>query len=100
MQNYPPLDENISPMPENDAPIVVPEEDVWTCLHRIKPGEASGPDNLSNWILQKFAALLAAPIAVILNGSFKECRLPLVWKLANVCPIPKSKQVLNVNNDL
>ena len=62
MQNDQPLD---------DAPIVVSEEDVWTCLHRIKPGKASGPDNLPNWILQKFAALLAAPIPVILNGSFK-----------------------------
>ncbi len=100
MQNYPPLDEHILSILENDAPLVVSEEDVWTCLHRIKPGKASGPDNLPNWILQKFAALLAAPIAVILNGSFKEGRLPLVWKLANVCPIPKSKQVLNVNNDL
>ncbi len=83
MQNYPPLDEHILSILENDAPLVVSEEDVWTCLHRIKPGKASGPDNLPNWILQKFAALLAAPI---LNGSFKEGRLPLVWKLANVCP--------------
>jgi hypothetical protein len=58
MQNYP---------PPNDALIVVSEEDVWTCLHC----KASGPDNLPNWILQKFAALLAAPIPVILNGSFK-----------------------------
>jgi hypothetical protein len=30
MQNYPPLDEIISPIPENDAPIVVSEEDIWT----------------------------------------------------------------------
>ncbi len=37
---------------------------------------------------------------ITVKYNHKEGRLPFVWKLANVCPIPKSKQVLNVNNDL
>ena len=100
MQGYLPLDDNILPMTENRATIVVTEEEVWTHLHCIKSGKSSGPDNLPNWVLQKFATVLAAPIAIILNGSFKDGRLPLVWKLANVCPIPKRKQVLDINKDL
>jgi hypothetical protein len=77
---------------ENDTSIVVSVEKVLSHLQRIGSGKSSGPDNLPN--------LLAEPVTVILNASFREERLPAVWKLANVCPIPKNKIVLDVNKDL
>ena len=40
------------------------------------------------------------PISIIINTSFKENRVPACWKLANICPIPKVKQVIDVNKDL
>ena len=43
---------------------------------------------------------MVAPITTILNCSFREGRLPRVWKLANICPIPKGDQVPDVNKDL
>ncbi|CAB4020060.1 Hypothetical predicted protein, partial [Paramuricea clavata] len=49
---------------------------------RIGSGKSSGPDNLPNWMLKSFADLLAEPVTVILNASFREERLPPVWKLA------------------
>ena len=55
---------------------------------------------MPNWVLEKFAVILVAPITTILNCSFREGRLPRVWKLANICPIPKGDQVLDVNKDL
>ncbi|CAB4034046.1 RNA-directed DNA polymerase from mobile element jockey, partial [Paramuricea clavata] len=36
----------------------------------------------------------------ILNRSFLEARLPSSWKLANISPIPKQKQILDVNSHL
>ena len=57
-------------------------------------------DCLPNWVLRKFAVILAMPISIIINTSFKENRVPACWKLANICPIPKVKQVIDVNKDL
>ena len=66
----------------------------------VKLGKSSGPDCLPNWVLKKFAVILAMPISIIINTSFKENRVPACWKLANICPIPKDKQVIDVNKDL
>jgi hypothetical protein len=82
MHNYPPLDDNVAAMSENDTPIVVSDEELLS--QRIRPGKSSGPDNLPNWVLKTFADLLVAPVTVILNASFREEQLPAVWKLANV----------------
>ena len=75
-------------------------EEVLRYLNHIKPSKSIGPDNIPNWILRRFADLLAAPVTAILNASFDECRVPSVWKLANVCPIPKCNRVLDINRDL
>jgi hypothetical protein len=40
------------------------------------------------------------PISTIINASFKESEVPGCWKLANICPIPKNIQVIDVNIDL
>ena len=40
------------------------------------------------------------PITKVLNASFKEQRLPSMWKLADVTPIPKRKPVKDVKKDL
>jgi hypothetical protein len=60
---------------ENDTPIVVSVEEVLSHLQRIGSGKSSGPDNLPNWVLKSFADLLAEPVTVILNASFREERL-------------------------
>ena len=104
--NYPALKDNVAVMSENDIPIVVSVEEVLSHLQRIGSGKSSGNRrndkdcNLPNGVLKSFTDLLAEPVTVILNASFREERLPAVWKLANVCPISKNKIVLDVNKDL
>ena len=100
IQNYSPLPDTVLSALENDTPIVLTEEEVLRYLNHIKPSKSNGPDNIPNWILRRFADLLAAPVTAILNASFDECRVPSVWKLANVCPIPKCNRVLDINRDL
>ena len=61
---------------------------------------APGPDGLSNWCLKEYAELLYQPIADILNSSYKEQKLPSVWKHADVTPVPKVKQLVDPKKEL
>ena len=49
---------------------------------------------------REYAEFLAYPISVILSASFKEQRLPSIWKLADVTPLPKQKPVKEIKKDL
>lgn len=50
---------------------------------------APGPDNLPHWFWKDCAHHLAPVITKIFNCSLKEQTVPLLWKLANVVPVPK-----------
>ena len=50
---------------------------------------ASGPDGLPYWIWRDYAQYLAPIITKILNSSLSQQYVPLLWKLANITPIPK-----------
>ena len=62
MLNYPPLNDNVAVIFENDTPIVVSVQEVFSHLQRIGSGKSSGPDNLPNWVLKSFE--LAEPVTV------------------------------------
>lgn len=52
MVNYPPLNNNVAAISENDTPIVAPVEEVLFHLQRISSGKSSSPDNLPNCVLK------------------------------------------------
>ena len=85
---------------EDDEPLSVTEEAVARKLRAVSTSRAGGPDNLPNWVLKEYADILAFPIADILNTSFLECKVPRVWKLANVPPLPKVPTISNFTKDL
>jgi hypothetical protein len=65
--------------------------------------KAAGPDNIPNWVLKGFAHILALPVSMLTNLSFKKEQLPLIWKCANIYPpppLPKSSTVNDINTDL
>ena len=93
MQGYSPLTENVLVALEDDEPLSVTEATVARKLRAVSTSRAGGPDNLPNWVLNEYADILASPIADILNTSFLECRVPRVWKLADVPPLPKAPMV-------
>ena len=98
------LTEDIPKLPlEEDQPpefLVVTEQDVYTRLSRLNSAKADGPDGIPNGILREYAEFLAYPVSVILSASFKEQRLPSIWKLADVTPLPKQKPVKEIKKDL
>ena len=48
-----------------------------------------GPDNILPRVLKKFAYELADPIAEIFILSLSSGIAPTIWKVADICPIPK-----------
>ena len=64
-------------------------EDVRKKLDALNPNKATGPDEIPPRLLKELAAVLAGPIAIIMNKSIQEGNLPSIWKKANVVPIFK-----------
>ena len=51
--------------------------------------------------MKEYAELLADPITdILINTSFKEQRVPITWRTANITPIPKVRLVTNPKNEL
>ena len=92
------LREPLARIPLEDEPefLCVTEERVLKMLSKLHLRKASGPDNVPNWLLKEYSDILALPITQILNTFFKEQRLPTIWKMADVTPLPKKKPVLNL----
>ena len=64
-------------------------EEVSLLLRNLKPHFASGPDEISVWMLHTFADDVAPSISALFNISIVHGQLPADWKLSNVVPIPK-----------
>ena len=64
------------------------------------PMKACGPDRTPSWLLKEYCDLMAYPITEILNASYAEQRLPTIWKMADVTPLPKKKPVVDIQKEL
>ena len=60
---------------------------VWRFLSTLKR-TASGPDERPFWIWRDYAYQLVPIITIVFNSSLKKQLVPLLWKLANITPIP------------
>ena len=100
MQSYNPLSEDVCVSVEDDVPISTSELVVAAKLKEISTSRAGGPDGLPNWVLKEFAEILATPITDILNTSFRDCKVPRIWKIADVCPLPKVSTICDFTKDL
>ena len=60
-------------------------------LRKVKTNKATGPDNISAWILRNHANILAGPLTAIFNSSLPEGIIPDTWKSGNVIPVQSTK---------
>ena len=85
-------DFNIDP-PSQIAPslpeISISTRGVEKLLRQLKPGKASGPDNISPRVLKELADVIADPLARVFRKSLHKGTVPSDWKHANVAPIYK-----------
>ena len=61
-------------------------------LKSISSHKVAGPDNIPSWVLKDFADILAIPVSMLINEPFKKEQLPLIWKCANITPLPKAQR--------
>jgi hypothetical protein len=75
-------------------------EEVELALSSIDISKAAGPDGIPNWLLRDFAPFLSVPLCAIYNASIQQGYVPMVWKSAEVVPIPKVSPPKDLQNDL
>ena len=87
---------------ESDSPEIlrVTEQHVQRALDVLNPRKACGRDRTPSWLLKEYCDLVAYPITEILNASYAEQRLPTIWKMADVTPLPKKKPVVDIQREL
>ena len=73
-------------VPEHFTITVSDVEKQLSCLNTNK---APGPDGVPAWFLKEYAELLSGPVCCIFNSSLRDGYIPVVWKSADVCPLPK-----------
>ena len=102
MKDFQPLTQNHtldSNLP-SESTLIVTAASVFKKLSAINPTKTQGPDEIPGWLLKENADLLTNPVQDILNTSYKEGRLPSVWKEANIVPIPKKRPICDINKHL
>ena len=71
------------------------EEDI---LKTLKTGKAAGPDSIDNRLLKELARPLSGPLTDLYNFSLTTGKVPNLWKQANVTPVFKENEPLDVAN--
>ena len=64
-------------------------EEVKAILRTLSVGKAVGPDGIGNRILRELTNELSTPLASLFNQSVQKGDVPVCFKIAHVCPVPK-----------
>ena len=62
-------------------------------LKSLRTDKAMGSDQIPPVLLKLSADEICRPLSYIYNYSFNTVTVPILWKIADVCPIPKTKPV-------
>ena len=87
-------------LPEIPDRYIIRVQDMEKQLSSIKLRKAPGPDGVPNWVLRDFAPILSGPLTSIVNSSIRESHVPVIWKSADVLPLPKISPPKSVEKDL
>lgn len=63
----------------------------------VDKSKARGPGNLTDSLLKTYADIIAAAITDVLNSALFECKVPNVWKIAQ---LPKAQGFDDFNKDV
>jgi len=78
---------------QNPVKDVCSTEDVLHFLERLKTDKSGGSDGMLPVFLKMSASAVAAPLSHIFNLSFESGIFPSIWKIADVCPVPKARPI-------
>lgn len=71
-------------------PITITESGILNLLLNLDAKKGSGPDNIPNTFLKKYAEWVAKYLCLIFDKSLTTGRLPKEWKTARITPVHKS----------
>ena len=80
-----PVDKNVSQ--------ICDETLVYGLLSSLKTNKACGSDNILPVLLKESAEVLCKPLCSVINLTFEKGVVPSVWKVADICPVPKTSPV-------
>lgn len=75
------------------GPVICNRLSVLAMLKRLRTYKAPGSDNIPPILLKMTAEDICLPLSIIFNLSFASACFPSVWKVANICPVPKTMPV-------
>ena len=75
--------------PRSITAIVISPSEVKDAISCLKVGKASGPDGIDNRIWLQLSDQLSQPLSDLFNASLSLRKMPVSWKVANVCAIFK-----------
>ena len=81
-----------------DIPLVTTVEEVKTQFSKINARSASGPDGVGSRTLKLCCDSLSGVYCTLFNRSFREGRVPKIWKTSTIVPVPKKKTVSQLND--
>ncbi|KAK3084823.1 hypothetical protein FSP39_019637 [Pinctada imbricata] len=67
-------------------------------MNKLEDHKSQGPDNMHPHYFKTLAEQLKKPLHILFNTSFREGKLPNVWKTANVTPLHKKGPKHNSSN--
>ena len=77
------------PVDPNTGPPLVNEELVYELLQELDPYKLMGPDAIHPRVLREMADVIARPLSIIFEKSWRTGDVPEDWRKANVTPIYK-----------
>lgn len=87
-----------STFPKSIGPITITESGILNLLLDLDTKKATGPDNIPNIFLVRYAELTAKYLCILFNKSLSTGVLPREWKIAKVVPVQKSENSDDVSN--
>ncbi|KFR17877.1 hypothetical protein N306_15460, partial [Opisthocomus hoazin] len=74
---------------EGKIPPAVSEDQVWDLLRNINIQKSMGPDEMHPRMLRELADVVAEPLSIIFERSWRTGEVPEDWRKASVTPIFK-----------
>ena len=100
--SLPPLDfsdmDELENMEECSEDLLCSVEEVQWFLEALDTTKANGPDGISAWMLKETALSIAPSVTKLFNLSIQSGCFPVLWKMSNVVPVPKSNDHSNPSN--
>ena len=89
---------NLPPDPPMFVSVEATEDEVFDLLKSLDVSKATGQDGISPKMLHMAGRSIVPSLTKLINLSLKHCRVPNIWKIANVLPLFKKGDRCDMNN--